>query len=135
MAAAQPVDDYLALVRVLRSRVAEVNSTFANIDDLAGLTPRHTGKLLCDPPLKNLGIMSLFALLGALALRIKIEPDDAALARLRARASWTGMVRHGPRYRPMHNGGHHGPPRKKRRRSRRRPGRPSGPTSISAATI
>lgn len=122
MDATQPVGDYLDLVRILRSRVAEVNSTFENIDLLAGLTPRYTGKLLCDPPIKSMGVMSLFALLGALALRIRIEPDDAALARLKARQSWTEMIRRGPRYRPTN--GRHGPPPKPRR-ARRRAGRPS----------
>jgi hypothetical protein len=118
MDAAQPVGDYLDLVRILRSRVAEVNSTFENIDTLAGLSRSYTGKLLCDPPLKGMGIMSLFALLGALALRIKVEPDDEALAQLQARQSWTEMIRHGPRYRPARNG--HNGPRGKRRRSRGR---------------
>jgi hypothetical protein len=123
MDAAQPVDDYLALVRILRLRCAAINSTFANTDITAGLSGGYSGKLLCDPPLKGMGIMSLFALLGALALRLKVEPDDEALARLRTRQSWTEMVRHGPRYRKPLNG--HNGPRAKPRRSHRRPGRPS----------
>ncbi len=69
------------------------------IDDLAGLAAGHFSKLTCQS--KGLGFLSLFLVLPALGLRMRIEEDPSMIARLRAR--WTprneGAVLGGKRHR------------------------------------
>lgn len=121
---ALPIDSYARLVAACRDRLCELNITLPVIDAVAGLPSRYASHLLGQWPDKSMGALSLFPVLQALGLRLRLEPDDAALARLRARSDWVEMVRHGPRYRPSRTG-HNGPAPKRRRNRRRRSGRPS----------
>jgi hypothetical protein len=117
------VGSYARLVEELRDRLCEIGTTFAGVDQLAGLPDRYAQKLLGHEPVRSMGAISLFPVLQALGLRLLLAPvDPPALAKLQAHALWASLRRHGPRYRPTN--GRHGPPRKSRRHHRR--GRPNG---------
>jgi hypothetical protein len=79
------VATYDDLVAVLRQRIVELGVGMETVDAIAGLADRHTAKLLAPHPVKKLGPVSLGALLGALALRLRVESDDEALKQLRHR--------------------------------------------------
>jgi hypothetical protein len=123
---ATPIESYARLVVALRDRLCEIGTTFAGVDQLAGLPDRYAQKLLGHEPMKRMGAISLFPVLQALGLKLLLAPvDPPALAKLQAHALWEPLRRRGPRYRPSN--GRHGPAPKphKSRRSRRGPGRPS----------
>lgn len=88
------------LRRLARNRIVELGITYATVDELAGFPQRYTSKLLCDPPLHKLTADTMFALLGALALLPRLEPDDITLAKLRQRSEWIPRRRNGPQYVP-----------------------------------
>jgi hypothetical protein len=77
------VTDYDGLVSALRQRAIDLNTPLEAIDHVAGVPTRYTTKLLGRT--KVLGPMSLGAMLGALALKLAVVPDDDALAKLRHR--------------------------------------------------
>ncbi|WP_338314061.1 hypothetical protein [Bradyrhizobium sp. TM239] len=86
------------LVDMLRRRRDELGLTHQTIDGIAGLQDGYTSKLLAPKPIKNLGPMSLEAMLGALALgiaRIEFVEDPELAARMRSR--WTRRAR--PKFR------------------------------------
>jgi hypothetical protein len=59
------------LLQTIRQRRDELSITNATIDDIAGLTDRHTSKILAAHfPSRNLGRISFPAVLGALGLGI-----------------------------------------------------------------
>jgi hypothetical protein len=117
---AMPIESYARLVVALRDRLCEIETTFAGVDQLAGLPDRYAQKLLGHEPMKGMGAISLFPVLQALGLRLLLAPvDPPALAKLQAHALWASLRRKGPRYRPALNG--RNGPRRKRRRSRGRP--------------
>jgi hypothetical protein len=97
---AKPIESYDDLVQALRSRVAEVNTTFAGLDLLAGLPSNYASKLLAEQPIRGMTAFTLMCLINALGLRLLLVPDADALAKLRLRSDWAPMVRPGPRYRP-----------------------------------
>jgi hypothetical protein len=115
------VGSYSQLIELLRHRVEELGITLDTIDEVGGLASRYASKLLCNPPVKSMGAMSLFAVLGALGLRLQLCSDGTAIERLRRREEWLLMVRRGPRYRPSRTG-HNGPAPKGRRNRRRQLG-------------
>lgn len=120
---ATPIDSYARLVVALRDRLCEIGTTFAGVDQLAGLPDRYAQKLIGHQPVKRMGAISLFPVLQALGLRLLLAPvDPPELAKLQAHSLWASLERKGPRFRPTN--GRHGPPPKPRR-SRRRAGRPS----------
>jgi hypothetical protein len=83
------------LLAVLRERRDELNISHGTIDGIAGISDGHFSKLVCARPLKNLGPISLGAILGALGLgivKIVIEEDPKAIEQVSGR--WT------PRKRP-----------------------------------
>jgi hypothetical protein len=82
------IESYDALVLALRNRVCEINTTYACVDDVAGLPARYTSKLLAAWPAKNLGARSLMPLLHVLALRLQLVRDDELLTKLRRRSDW-----------------------------------------------
>jgi hypothetical protein len=125
---ATPIESYARLVAALRDRLCELNITLPVVDHVAGLPARYASKLLGQRPRSSMGAISLFPILQALGLRLRLEPDDAALARLRTRSDWIEMIRCGPRYRP--SPGRHGPARKPRRK-RGRPRRPSNGAALN----
>jgi hypothetical protein len=76
---------YSELLNCIRRRKDELNVSFEILDAVSGLQSGYSAKLLSPRPVKRLGEVSLAALLGALGLRLVIEPDDAALAKVRRR--------------------------------------------------
>jgi hypothetical protein len=77
------ISTYDELITALRQRAIALNSPLEAIDDVAGLPTRYTTKLLGKT--KMLGPMSFGAMLGALALKLAVMPDNDALARIRHR--------------------------------------------------
>jgi len=71
------------LIAVLCERRDELNVSHMTIDSIAGISDGHFSKLVCAHPLKNLGPVTLSAILGALGLgivKIIIEEDPQAVA-------------------------------------------------------
>jgi hypothetical protein len=127
---ATPIDSYARLVVALRDRLCEIGTTFAGVDQLAGLPDRYAQKLLGHEPVKGMGAISMFPILQALGLKLLLAPvDPPALAKLQAHALWASLRRHGSRYRPTKNG-RHGPAPKPRRNRRRPRGRPSNGAAL-----
>jgi hypothetical protein len=77
------VTDYPGLVMALRQRAITLNTPLESINHVAGLPTRYTTKLLGGK--RVLGPMSFGPLLGALALKLAVMPDNDALARIRHR--------------------------------------------------
>ena len=82
----QPVEvsDYDQLIAALRARRDELEVTFEVVDATSGLQSGYSAKIMCNPPIKGLGSVSLGPLLGTLGLRLLVIPDEEALARVRA---------------------------------------------------
>ena len=81
----QTIGDYATLMRTLRARVAELGITHETLDDLAGFQSGYASKLLCDPPMKRLGPITLHIMFGALAMRQQLVHDEEAYGRLQHR--------------------------------------------------
>jgi hypothetical protein len=79
------VRDYDELIAAIRARRDELEVTHETIGEVAGIASGHASKLLCDPPMKRMGIISLGAVLGALGLKLIVVEDEEALARVRRR--------------------------------------------------
>jgi hypothetical protein len=75
-------DDF---VKIIRKRQDELNVSCLTVDDVAGLASGHFSKLTCG--IKGFGFLTSFPVLQALGLRLRIEEDPEATARLRHR--WT----------------------------------------------
>jgi hypothetical protein len=72
-------------INIIRKRQDELNVSCLTVDDLADLATGHFSKLTSK--VKGFGFVSSFLVLQALGLRIRIEEDPEATARLRHR--WT----------------------------------------------
>jgi general stress protein YciG len=96
------VGSYSQLIELLRHRVEELGITLDTIDEVGGLASRYASKLLSNPPVKSMGAMSLFAVIGVLGLRLQLCSDSAAIERLSRREDWIAVRRKGSRYRPRH---------------------------------
>jgi hypothetical protein len=79
------VTDYTGLVTALRQRIAELGTHMEAVDEVAGLPLRYTSKLMSENNHTSLGRVSLGPLLGALASKLVVVPDQDALARVRHR--------------------------------------------------
>lgn len=55
------------------------------IDEISGLQSGYSAKLLAPIPMRNLGRVSLGALLGALALKMIVVKDKEAQAKIEGR--------------------------------------------------
>jgi hypothetical protein len=77
------VGDVIELQLALRQRAEELDISREAIDELAGLTPGHSSKLLCDPPMKRLGPISMWPLVGALGLAIALVESEHRMVRVR----------------------------------------------------
>jgi hypothetical protein len=77
------VTDYNGLVAALRRRIIELDTSLEAVDEVAGLPARYTSKALGRT--RGLGRTSLGPLLGALAVKLAVVPDNEALARIRHR--------------------------------------------------
>ncbi|WP_036286897.1 hypothetical protein [Methylosinus sp. PW1] len=65
------------IVALIEQRRYALGLRSLEVDDLAGVQPSYLSKAACGS--KNLGDMSMPAILGALGLRIAIVEDDAGL--------------------------------------------------------
>jgi hypothetical protein len=79
------VDDYEGLVAALRRRIADLGTTMAVIDQVAGIPDGYTQKLIGRAPVKRLGVISLGPVLGALGLKLAVVVDVEHEARIRSR--------------------------------------------------
>jgi hypothetical protein len=93
------INSYDMLITTLRDRICQVGTTFAGVDQIAGLCDHYASKVLRPKAAKGLGPTSLFCILGALGLKLALIPDDAAIAKLKRRSDWQPIRRNGPRYR------------------------------------
>jgi hypothetical protein len=85
------IHGYDDLRRVLRQRCDEFNVSFQTVDEVAGLSDRHTSKILSPHPSRYFGVVSLTAMLGALGIALIAVEDEEAVARVRPR-----LVRRSP---------------------------------------
>lgn len=79
------IRNYDDLHAALRARVEHLNISRTTLDELAGLTPYYSAKLLSPKQLKRIGAISLGPLLGALGLALVVVEDDEQMKRMRAR--------------------------------------------------
>jgi hypothetical protein len=79
------VGHYAELINVIRARVAELGITHELVDELGGLAGGHFSKIVCDPPLKRMGSLTLFPILEVLGLQIALVDDLPALKRTQKR--------------------------------------------------
>lgn len=66
------------LRNALRAIIKTSGMSRRKLDEVAGLPAGYTDKLLCEPPVRNIGPTSLFPLLWALSQRILFVPDLAS---------------------------------------------------------
>lgn len=79
------VHDYEGLQLALRERAEELNVSRLTLDEATGLPSGYSGKLLCMPPVKSLGPISLGLMLQALGLKLFVAEDYDALAKISRR--------------------------------------------------
>lgn len=77
--------DYNELIQVARDRMRELDITLETLDHISGLAPHYSQRLIGLNPEKRFGAVSLTAIMGALGLRLVVEEDQEALARVRSR--------------------------------------------------
>jgi hypothetical protein len=80
-----PIRSQAELLDAIRARRDELNISHETIDNIAGFQAGYTSKLLCTPPMKNPGPMSLGALLGALGMALMPVPDPEMIAKVEDR--------------------------------------------------
>jgi hypothetical protein len=73
------------LLDAIRGRRDELNISHETIDDLAGLQSGYTSKILAPTPIKNLGPMSLGAILGALGIGLIVVEDSLQRSKVESR--------------------------------------------------
>lgn len=78
-------DGYAGLMAAMRALVVRRNTTYEELDALAGLPSRYTSKLFCKVPIKGIGRHSLGPLMGALGFELWVVEDAVALAQIRGR--------------------------------------------------
>jgi hypothetical protein len=79
------VRDYDSLLQVMRTRADQLNVSRETLDYVSGLPSGYTAKVLSPDGPKRIGMVSLGALLGALAMKLVAVPDDEVFARNRLR--------------------------------------------------
>ncbi len=80
------ISDTEGLRHLLRNRAEELNLSRSTLDEVAGLPMGYCAKLLCDPPMRDIGPISLWPLLGALGLAFAAVEDERAMVRVRKAA-------------------------------------------------
>ena len=73
------------LRRLLRDRAEQLNISRETIDDLACLPDGYSAKLLCEPPVKEIGPKSLWPMLDALGLAFIAVVDERRMIRVTKR--------------------------------------------------
>lgn len=79
------VTDMEALHEAFRDRVEDLQVTRIALDVAGKLTPGYSSKLLCDPPMKLLGLTSLPKMLKATGMALVLVIDDERFAVLRGK--------------------------------------------------
>jgi hypothetical protein len=69
----------------LRARAESLNVSRLVLDELSGLQSGYASKLLAPVPMRHFGRVSLGAMLGALGLKLVVQEDKEALARIAGR--------------------------------------------------
>jgi hypothetical protein len=83
------VDSYDGLIEALRRRVADLGTSMTCVDEVAGLTSYHTGKILSGA--KAVGPVSFGPLLSTLGLRVHLVADDELARVIRHRLQPRGI--------------------------------------------
>src|SRR5258706_4650176 len=78
------VTDYEGLHDAFVDRVEDLNVPRLEIDAVGKLQPGYSAKVLCDPPIKNLGPNTLGGMLRATGLALIVVLDDERFAPLKA---------------------------------------------------
>jgi hypothetical protein len=80
---ATPIRDHDDLVALVRSRQEELGVACVTVDEVAGLADGHFAKLTCG--IKRFGPISIFLVLEALGLRLRVEENPEAIAKFSSR--------------------------------------------------
>lgn len=78
---------------MMRARVLELGISHETLDAIAGWQSGYASKLLAKPPIRQVGLHTLFIALGSLGLAMRLEDDPQGLERLRTR-----MVERNPKF-------------------------------------
>jgi len=70
------------LLQIIRSRIAELQTTHASVEAVSGLQSGYLSKVTSDPPWKRIGIYMAFILLESLGLRLSVSIDPTFTSRL-----------------------------------------------------
>jgi hypothetical protein len=89
-----PIRSMEELVAAFRACRDERQLTHETIDAIAGWPQGYCGKLMCDPPIKNLGWSSLGLGLGAFGKMLLMVDDEEQIRRVQSR--WTRRERPAP---------------------------------------
>jgi hypothetical protein len=73
------------LLEALRARRDELQLTHERIDDIAGWPSGYCGKLMANPPIRNLGWLSLNLALDALGVGLILVENPAQITRVKSR--------------------------------------------------
>jgi hypothetical protein len=79
------IADYSSLLQVIRQRVDELGVTHETLDAISGLQTGYSSKLLCDPPLRRMGPLTLFIVLPSLGMSVALAVDPLAMKALETR--------------------------------------------------
>jgi hypothetical protein len=75
--------DYDGMVAQLRAWVTARGISLALLDELAGLSKGHSGKLLGDGQVKQFGTFALLAVMATLGIKCQFVEDSEAVERMR----------------------------------------------------
>lgn len=79
--------DYEALHEGIIDRVEDLNVSRITLDEEGGFQPGYASKLLCNPPMKNLGPKTLGGMLKATGMALVLVVDDERFAATKAQMS------------------------------------------------
>ena len=77
------VHDERELLAAIRARCNELQITYDTLDAVAVLPDGYASKLLCEHPVKHMGTLTMWNVLGTLGYRIALIHDPDLLARFR----------------------------------------------------
>lgn len=72
-------------VDAIRMRVLDLGISHGTLDAIAGWQNGYTGKLLADPPIRQVGLHTLFIMLESVGLSMHLQVDKEAVERLKTR--------------------------------------------------
>ncbi len=73
------------LLEILRRRRIQLEMSCETMDEIAGWGSTRATKIMSKPPIRQLGLHTIFDALGALAFRIRIEHDPEQYEKIRTR--------------------------------------------------